>query len=530
MTAERSGLHLGSLGWRLLAAFGLVALGAVGLVVAAALVGTGRGIDQAAGSSRARVAASVATVAAEAYREAGGWEHADLSEAEALAAAAGAHLLIIATDGTVVTGAGTDSASGSGDRSVPTTTEAVVALRRVALARAPGAGPSPGSMLGRSGEPSGSGRPSGGGDDGGVSPSGHPTGPGGSPTTGPTMRPSASPSVTVEPGTSATVVVDGLAVGVVGLVFETDAATTARDVAWRWIGVAAAGALLLALLVGLLVTRRIAQPLMAVADTALAFSAGDREARTGVSGPGEIGAVARSVDEMADTVARSESSQRRLASNVAHELRTPLAALQVGLEELRDGLVEPDPELLTGLHDQSLRLGRIVDDLAALSSAEATAFSLRWAELDLAELVASETTAQEPRLRAAGLAVAVELSGPVRVQGDADRLRQVLANLLSNAARYCRPDDSVRVSVFRDDRTARLVVQDTGPGIPADELPHVFDRFWRGTTSGAAQGLGLGLAVVRELVAAHHGTVRVESDGVAGTTVVVELPLLAARG
>ena len=110
--------------------------------------------------------------------------------------------------------------------------------------------------------------------------------------------------------------------------------------------------------------------------------------------------------------------------------------------------MEPDAALLAGLHDQSLRLGRIVDDLAALSAAEASALSLRWADVDLAALARSEIAAQEPQLRAAGLVVHVHASEPVLVRGDADRLRQVLANLLSNAARYCRAGDAVYVAVL----------------------------------------------------------------------------------
>ena len=322
--------------------------------------------------------------------------------------------------------------------------------------------------------------------------------------------------------------VDGLPVGVVGLVFEGDSVTTARDIAWRWVVIAACAALLLALLVGLWVTRRLAVPLMAVAGTARQFAAGDRGARTGVTGPGEIGEVARSLDEMADTVVQSEESRRRLASNVAHEIRTPLAALQAGLEEVRDGLVEPDAALLAGLHDQSLRLGRIVDDLAALSAAEASALSLRWADVDLAALARSEIAAQEPRLRAAGLVVNSDTREPVLVRGDADRLRQVLANLLSNAARYCRAGDEVYVAVAPRGDLARLTVRDTGPGIPADEIPHVFDRFWRGSGGDRSEGSGLGLAVVRELVNAHRGMVRVDSDGQTGTSFEIDLPRASA--
>jgi two-component system sensor histidine kinase BaeS len=296
------------------------------------------------------------------------------------------------------------------------------------------------------------------------------------------------------------------------------------------VAAAAGGAFLLAVLVGVVVTRRIAVPLLRVADAAETFADGDRDVRTGVSGPGEIGVVARSVDTMAEAVVRSEDSQRRLASDVAHELRTPLTALQLGLEEVRDGLVEPDAELLTGLHDQSLRLGRIVDDLGALSEAEATGFALRPTDVDLAALAGSETAAQEPRLRAAGLTVTVVAGGPVLVLGDADRLRQVLTNLLSNAARYCRPGDEVAVTVVERDGLARLSVRDTGPGIPADELPHVFERFWRGGSGARTQGSGLGLAVVRELVNAHRGQVHVESDGATGTTFRVDLPLAGRAG
>lgn len=543
MTADPPARLLGSLGWRLFAAFALVALGAVGLVTAAALIGTGRGLEEAAEADRGLVAVRVADAAADAYAAAGSWESADLSEVEAIAAAAGATVVIVAADGSVVREV-------SAGAPWPTGGAQTVLLAALDLAdgtpspdgRSPGGGPasgpsapSPGGgSLAPPGIGSGSPNPTAPTVAPGGSPAGSPGGsPGGSgggspssePSAAPSPAPDTTPSVTgAEPQATATVLVSGLPVGVVGLVFEADEATTARDIAWRWVAVAACAALLLALAMGLWVTRRLAAPLMAVAGAARAFTAGDKGARTGVTGPGEVGDVARSVDEMADTVVRSEESRRRLASNVAHELRTPLAALQAGLEEVRDGLVEPDAELLAGLHDQSLRLGRIVDDLAALSAAEASALSLRWADVDLAALARSETAAQEPRLRAAGLTVTVTAGAPVMVRGDADRLRQVLANLLSNTARYCRAGDEVFVTVAADAELARLCVRDTGPGIPADECPHVFERFWRGTAGDRAQGSGLGLSVVRELVSAHRGLVRVDSDGRSGTSFEVVLP------
>ena len=324
---------------------------------------------------------------------------------------------------------------------------------------------------------------------------------------------------------TAPVMVEGTQVGTVRLVFGSPASSAARTIAWWWIAVAALGALGLALLAARLVTRRVSRPLAAVATTARRFAAGDRAARTGVDGSGEIGDVARALDEMADEVVASEQARRRAAADVAHELRTPLAALQAGLEEVRDGLVAPDRTVLAGLHDQSLRLGRIVADLAALSAAEGGALRLHPADVDLAELAREEVAAQEPRLRASDLTVRTDAPAAVPVTGDPDRLRQVVDNLLSNAARYCRPGDTVEVAVHQVDGRAVLTVSDTGPGIAPQDLPHVFDRLWRGHEADRVGGSGIGLAVVRELVTAHGGTVTAESDGRTGTTVRVELPL-----
>jgi two-component system sensor histidine kinase BaeS len=230
-------------------------------------------------------------------------------------------------------------------------------------------------------------------------------------------------------------------------------------------------------------------------------------------------------DAMADEVAATEAARRRQAADLAHELRTPLAGLQAGLEELRDGLDEPDPARLAGLHDQALRLGRVVDDLAQLASAEAASTSLQLADLDLAAAVARTIDSQEPQLRAAGLTVGREISGPVPVRADPDRIHQVVVNILTNAARFCRSGDRVTVRVFDDGERGVVEVADTGPGIAAADVPHVFERRWRGRNSGGVAGSGIGLAVVRELVEAHRGTVSVDSSPGHGTTFTITLPL-----
>jgi two-component system sensor histidine kinase BaeS len=321
------------------------------------------------------------------------------------------------------------------------------------------------------------------------------------------------------------VVVSGVSVGTVRLVFESAAATKARDVAWLWIGVAAVVALLVAVFASWVVTRLITRPIVAMTSATRAFAAGNRQARAQVHGPGELGELGRAFDSMADTVARSERDRRNLTADVAHELRTPLAALQAGLEELRDGLVEPNPEGLAGLHDQSLRLGRVVSDLAELSAVEASGVPVQRTEVDLTEVARDELAVRDSQLRAAGLSVGSRLDGSVPVLADSDRLHQAVGNLLANAARYCRPGDEVEVTVRRQGGQAVLKVVDSGPGIAADELPYVFERLWRGRAARQVAGSGIGLAVAREIVVAHGGTIEATSPDGAGTTVTIRLPL-----
>jgi two-component system sensor histidine kinase BaeS len=325
------------------------------------------------------------------------------------------------------------------------------------------------------------------------------------------------------PVVEAPVITGGQTVGDVRLAFTTTA-ITGRAVAWSWVLGAAAVALLTALLAAGYVTRRLTRPLLALTGAARRFAAGEPGARAATGGPGELGELADAFDTMADDVVRADQVRRRLAADVAHELRTPLAALQAGLEELHDSLREPDSERLAALHDQTLRLGRVVQDLADLSAAESAALSLHRTDTDLADIARTALAAYQGLLDAAGLDADTDLTVALPVHADPDRLHQAVTNLLANAARYCRPGDRVTISGHRSGNKAVLEITDTGPGILADELPYVFQRLWRGHRARSVAGSGIGLAVVRELVTAHGGTVSAASPPAGGTTIIIQLP------
>ncbi len=322
----------------------------------------------------------------------------------------------------------------------------------------------------------------------------------------------------------ASVIVDGAQVGSVRLMFATMTASRVVDIAWSWILVAAIVALIVAFAASWVVTRLLVGPIRTMTEAARLFTAGDRQSRVQGRAPGELGDLAVAFNGMADEVVRSDRDRRNLTADVAHELRTPLAALQAGLEELRDGLTAPTPESLAGLHDQSLRLGRVVADLAELSAAEAAGPSLRLSLIDFAQVAEEELSLREPQLRAAGLQPVANIAGPLMVRADSDRLHQAIGNLLANATRYCSPGDTVTVTLTTENDYAVLRIADTGPGIPATDLPHVFERLWRGRAAQHIPGSGIGLAVVREITSGHGGTVEATSAQGEGTTLTMRLP------
>ena len=338
------------------------------------------------------------------------------------------------------------------------------------------------------------------------------------------LRPDAGPL-----GTPRTypVVVAGRTVGTAELRFPAEQPAPERQVRTALFRTVAWGSLLagvVAVGVGVLVTLRFRRPVGRLTATARAMAAGDRTARTGLARePAELGALARAFDAMADTIQREDELRRNLAADVAHELRTPVAIVQGELEALLDGVAEPTPERLSSLHDEALRLARLIDDLGTLSAADAAGLRLERRRIDLAEVAGGAVDALRQLADAAGVALVARLA-PAPLDGDPARLEQVARNLIGNAVKFTPAGGTVTVSVAARRDGVELEVADTGPGIPPDELPHVFDRFWRGRSAAEISGSGVGLAVVAELVRAHGGTVSAASPEGGGARFTVLLP------
>jgi two-component system sensor histidine kinase BaeS len=297
-----------------------------------------------------------------------------------------------------------------------------------------------------------------------------------------------------------------------------------RSALWRAIAGASGLAALLALLAGLLAARRITRPVGRLIEVTRAMGHGDRAARVGeIRAPDELRDLAATFDRMADNLGREDQLRRDVVADVAHELRTPVAILQAGHEALLDGVIDPTPGQLSSLRDEVLRLARLVDDLHTLSAAEAAALQLSLDPCDLAEIADAAADSLAGRFEAAGITIERRLT-PVSVLADAQRMHQVVTNLLSNALKFTPSGGRVTLETGPAGREARLGVADTGGGIPHDELPRIFDRFWRGRQAAGVAGSGIGLAVVAELVRAHGGAVEATSTPGRGTQVVVTLP------
>lgn len=288
-------------------------------------------------------------------------------------------------------------------------------------------------------------------------------------------------------------------------------------------------AAVVALLLGSVLFFQIVSPIRKLTSAAQKIAAGDLNQRIPTRSQDEIGTLAVSFNQMADSLAQHEELRRNLIADVAHELRTPLTIIQGNLEAMLDGILPTSPEEIATLRDEAAMLTRLVADLRLLSLAESGQLKLERAKINVVELI---TRAVEPfRLQAQSSEVHLNLdlaSNLPQIEVDVDRMTQVIRNLLGNALRHTPAGGRVTVACQSDKpHELSVIVSDTGEGIPPDDLPYIFDRFYRAdkSRSRASGGSGIGLAIVKQLVEAHGGKVWVESQPGRGATFAFTLPI-----
>jgi two-component system OmpR family sensor kinase len=290
----------------------------------------------------------------------------------------------------------------------------------------------------------------------------------------------------------------------------------------------------LGILLGLGLSRGLAAPLARLTAAARRIAGGDLSQRVPETGSAEIAALGQAFNQMAADLEKAEVLRRNMVADVAHELRTPLSVLQGNLRAILDGVYPLEQAEIAALYDETRLLSRLVDDLHELAQAEAGQLHLDLRPTDLAEVVqitvANFAVAAEAKDVRLTTDLADEATSPP-VLADPDRLAQIMRNLLSNALRHTSEGGQITVSATvlpstpsRSLSAVRIVVADTGEGIPPDDLPHVFDRFWR-ASKGSGRGSGLGLAIARYLVQAHGGEMGVESEVGQGSRFWFTLPV-----
>ena len=285
-------------------------------------------------------------------------------------------------------------------------------------------------------------------------------------------------------------------------------------------------ALVLSVFLGLYFAASFGQPIDKISKTAKKIKEGDLSARTNLRGDSDLEQLGENFDEMADAIERDRDLERQLIGDVAHELRTPLMAIQATVEAIQDGVFEADQEHMGTISSETRRLGRLVEALLRLNRLENGTTELKIETIDLSELVSGLAMSQEALIESSGLSLLTDIEDDIYIEGDRDLIHQAVVNLMSNAVRYTPEGGSISVELRRDNGYASVSVADTGVGIAEKDLKKVFSRFWRADTARSnSGGLGIGLALVREVVDQHRGTVSVDSTLGEGSTFTLNLPL-----
>lgn len=347
---------------------------------------------------------------------------------------------------------------------------------------------------------------------------------------------SGSKNVVVQPIVAA----NGATVGTVRVwVYGSDMLLTQRDESFKassFEAIALAGtvAVVLAVIMGLLFSGMLTKPVRIISSAARRIKEGDFSARSNVRGDDDLGQLGETFDEMADSVERDRELERRLTADVAHELRTPLMSILATVEAMQDEVLPCDQEHLALVSSETKRLSRLVDSMLRLSRLENGSVRLHIQPVDAVEFVGNIARSHAALLEDEGLAMTfTNATGEdsLMVELDRDTVTQAVTNIVSNAMRYTPPPGEVEVTLARQGNDALISVRDTGIGIAKEDINNVFGRFWRAEESRnrVAGGLGVGLAVTKEIIDRHHGRIEVESEQGVGTTFTLRIPLVQPK-
>jgi len=283
-----------------------------------------------------------------------------------------------------------------------------------------------------------------------------------------------------------------------------------------------------ALVITFLLSRRVLAPVKALTSAARQLGRGDFSQRVEVKDKGEVGEMANTFNFMASDLEQAEQLQRNMVADIAHELRTPLSNLRGYLEAVRDGVIKPDADTIRSLDEEAALLSHLVDDLQELSLAEAGELKLVCQAENIGELIKQTVGGLQAQATTKGLSVSVDLPDRLpAVNIDSPRISQVLRNLLENAIAHTAEGDAITVTAAQQGNWVEVSVVDTGEGIPAENLPNIFERFYRVDKSRARTtgGSGLGLTIAKRLVEAHGGTIQAQSEQGKGSRFSFTVPV-----
>jgi signal transduction histidine kinase len=283
-----------------------------------------------------------------------------------------------------------------------------------------------------------------------------------------------------------------------------------------------------AFLITYFLSRRISAPVKALTTAANQMGQGDLSQRVHTKDKGEMGVLAGAFNNMAENLERGEQLRRNMIADIAHELRTPLSNLKGYLEAIGDGVIKPGSGTIHSLDEEANLLSRIVDDLQELSLAEAGELKLHCQKQDIGKLLEKVIAARQTQAKVKGITISADLPQRLpRVKIDAHRIGQVLLNLIDNAITHTPKGGTITITASKLDNWLEIAVKDTGKGIPANDLPYVFERFYRVDKSRARTtgGVGLGLAIAKSLVEAHGGQIEVQSQEGKGSRFSFTLPI-----